>query len=68
MRRRRGGGGIFGVITTLILLGVGMAILRQFDWDIGAAVTWLGDQALHFINGVSDWVSSQPFFQSLFKS
>lgn len=67
MRRQKGiFGSIMGLISALIIIGISMAVLKQFNWDIGAAITWLFKKAVDFVNAVSNYLTNLPAFRNLF--
>ena len=68
--RRRGGivSQIMGIIFILILLGLALAVLRQFDWDFGAVITWTGEKIVEFVDKIANYFTSLPTFRKLFGS
>lgn len=69
MRRRRGGLGgiIFSLFMFVVLGGLFLAVLKQFDGDVVAAVSWIGDYIWNLIKQVADKFSNMDGFQQLFK-
>lgn len=67
MRRRKG---IMGYIVTLILFiafaGLTLAVLRQFDGDLMAAISWFIDFIVKAAARVADWFSEQATFRKVF--
>lgn len=51
------------LLSTVLLLGVGLAVMNAFDWDIGAVLEWATTLFIDFVNMVAGWFSSMPVFQ-----
>lgn len=67
MRKR---GGIFNNIIytfgTLMLIGIFLAVLSQFNGDLGALFKWILDRAWEIVISVRDTVSSWDTFRRIF--
>lgn len=67
MRKR---GGIFNNIIytfgTLMLIGIFLAVLSQFNGDLGALFKWVLDRAWEIVISVRDTVSSWDTFRRIF--
>lgn len=68
MRRKRGGlmGSFMGLISSLVLLGFGLAVLSQFGWDLGALLQWILNTMWSFVITIKDTIAGWPTFQRLF--
>lgn len=65
-RRRGPFGMIMGAITILFFLGVFLAVLSQFNGDLGEMFSWLLDLAWSFVSAVRDTLANWDTFQRLF--
>lgn len=70
MRRRGKGlfGQIFSFIGFLIFIGVMIAVLKEFHWDIFSALNWFWDKCVDFVNGIANSLSKSALFNNLFSS
>lgn len=63
-------GGIFNNIVymfgTLMLVGIFLAVLSQFNGDLGALFKWVLDRAWEIVMSVRDTVSSWDTFRRIF--
>lgn len=67
MRRRKGlSGAIFSLIGGLIMLGLIVAVLRQFDYDVVAAGEWLFTSLADIANKIADKFTEMPGFRNVF--
>jgi hypothetical protein len=66
MRRKGIFGQMMGFISFLLFLGIALAVLKQFNWDIGATITWIGIKIFDFVNSVTNFFAEQPTFRSIF--
>ena len=48
-----------------VLLGILVAVLRVFDWDIFALVDWIWERITGFINAIADWLTGNKNFQQV---
>lgn len=66
--RKRGGamGTIVGILTTLVVVGIILAVLTQFDGDLGEMVKWVLSAAWNIVTSVRDTVLGWDTFQGLF--
>lgn len=67
-RRRRGamGGGLMGIISSLVIIGIFLAVLSQFGGDLGALFQWVLNTAWRFVITVRDTIAGWGTFQRLF--
>lgn len=67
MRRRGGlGGTLISILTTLVVIGLILAVLTQFDGNLGEMVRWVLNAAWSVITNVRDTVLGWDTFQGLF--
>ena len=67
MKRKKGPiGSIIAIIFALALVGVFLAVLAQFDGDLGAMIEWSLTSAWRFVSTVRDTVANWDTFQGLF--
>lgn len=59
-------GMIISAISILFFIGIFLAVLSQFDGDLGAMLKWLLETAWNFVVSVRDTVGSWETFQGLF--
>ncbi len=59
---------ILSGVGTIILIGLGIALLNAFGWDFGAVVEWAVGLFLGLVNTVADWFTENTFFQRLVHS
>lgn len=62
MRRKGPIGTIMGFITTCIIIGIIVAMLRHFNGDIGALISWLFATIYNFIMSIADAVTNLRIF------
>lgn len=62
--------GIIGTIVdfavAIFVLGIIVAILMHFNWDVGSAISWVFTSIENMVLGVAHWFSHLPFFNKLF--
>lgn len=56
---------IINGIVMLVVVGLFIAIMRQFDWDFIAAFDWLFGLFFSIVNWIADFFSSNPTFQEV---
>lgn len=67
MRKKKGPmGAIMGGIFALTIIGIFLAVLAQFDGDLGAMIEWTLTSAWRFVSTVRDTVANWDTFQGLF--
>lgn len=54
---------IFSAIGGILLLGLCIAILRNFDWNVGEALSWVFGLVAAAINAVADFIQQNPLFE-----
>lgn len=54
---------ILTFIIGLLVMGLAVAILRQFDWNFIAAIEWLLGLGMRAVNTVADFFQGNPTFQ-----
>lgn len=59
-------GSIISAITILAMIGLFLAVLAQFDGDLGAMFKWVLDLAWTIVSSVRDSVSEWDTFKGLF--
>ena len=66
--RKRGGfmGSLMSIITTLIIIGLILAVFTQFDGDFGAMIRWILNAAWSIVVSVRDTVLGWDTFQRIF--
>lgn len=68
MRRRKGvSGQIFSIIIFIIIAGVFIAFIREFDYDVFAAIKWIFDWILDLIYRVADMFTGMDGFRRTFR-
>lgn len=67
MKNRKGPiGTVIWILSILFFFGIFLAVLSQFDGDLGALFKWLLELAWGFVVDVRDTVASWDTFQGLF--
>lgn len=56
---------IMSIILTLVLIGLAVAVLRWFNWDIGAVFSWIWNLLVTIVNNIADFFVHNSFFQNL---
>lgn len=66
--RKRGGfiGSLMGILSTLIIIGLVLAIFTQFNGNFGDMIRWILDAAWSIITSVRDTVMNWDTFQRIF--
>ena len=59
---------ILSIILGIVAIGLGVALLNAFDWDIGALFTWAWNLVAGLIEGIADWFYENPFFRRVTES
>lgn len=59
-------GTIIDYAVLIVVLGIIVAILSHFNWDVGAAISWAFTGIENMIFGVAHWFSKLPFFNKMF--
>lgn len=54
---------VISFIVGIAVIGLCVAILRQFDWNVVAAFEWLFGLSMGAINAVADFFQGNPTFQ-----
>lgn len=54
---------IISFVMGLVIIGVCVAVLRVFDWNVVAAIEWLFGMVMGAVNAVADFVQGNPTFQ-----
>lgn len=67
MPRRKKGffGSLFSLIIFIIICGLIFAFLQKFDYDVFAALQWLGQKFLDAVYRVADIFSGMDEFQKI---
>lgn len=60
--------GLLMIASSIVLVGVGIAVLQAFDWDIGAVITWAYEGVMGLVNGVANFLGDNPTFQKIVSS
>ena len=55
-------GQVMGIFALIIWLGLALAILKRFDWDIGEAIAWVFIRA---VSSVANWISGLASFNKV---
>lgn len=67
---QKGGGGFGSKILRglgfLVIIGLGLAILKIFNYDPFGFVDWLLSTAWNIIQKISNWFASNETFQKIF--
>lgn len=58
-------GQVMGIFALIIWLGLALAILKRFDWDIGEAIAWIGDLFIRAVSAVANWISGLASFNKV---
>lgn len=66
-RRRSASGSIFSIIIFIIVAGVFIAFIREFDYDVFAAFKWIFDWILDMIYRVADMFTDMDGFRNTFR-
>lgn len=66
LKKKGLGGWIYSLIVFCIVAAIILAILPQFDWDIGALFIWIWEQIWGFITNLGDKIANMPSFKSIF--
>lgn len=54
---------IISFIVGLLIVGLVVAVLRVFDWNVVAAFEWLIGLSMSIVNTVADFFMGNPTFQ-----
>lgn len=54
---------VMNVVATLVVLGLTLALLITFDWDIGAVGAWAWGRTIWLIGMIADWFMTLAWFQ-----
>lgn len=74
MAHKRGGRGmsigrmIMNVFWGILLIGLAMALLRAFDWDIFGIIEWIWSGASKLVTAVADFFTGNATFQKVTKA
>lgn len=60
--------GLLMIASTIVFIGLGLALLQAFNWDIGAIITWAYEGVMKLINAVADFFINLPIFQQVVSS
>ena len=52
----------------ILVIGLGLALLIAFDWNVTAVTTWVWTSIIGAIQWVADWFLSAEWFQNLVAS
>lgn len=66
MKRKGPIGTIMSIISILFFIGIFLAVLAQFDGDLGALIKWTLNLGWNFVISVRDTIASWETFQGLF--
>lgn len=71
--RRRGGGMsvgriIMNIFWGILLIGLSIALLRAFNWDVFGIVNWIWNIASKIVYAVADFFSGNETFQNVTKA
>lgn len=58
-------GQVIAIFSLIIWLGLALAILKRFDWDIGEAIAWVGDLFIRAVSAVANWISGLASFNKV---
>lgn len=59
---------VMKIFLTLVGVGLAVALLRAFNFDVFAVFTWAWDWAVNIINHIADWFSDNQAFQKATKA
>lgn len=54
---------VMNLIATLVVLGLFLALVITFNWDLGAIAEWAWGISVWVIGVIADWFMSLPIFQ-----
>ena len=52
----------------LLVIGLAVAVLRTFNWDIFAFMAWVAQFAVSVVTYISDYFTQSEIFQNIFKT
>lgn len=52
----------------LVVFGLVLALLRAFDWDVFAVLTWAYDIVFFVVDSIADFFSNNQTFNEVVKS
>ncbi len=56
---------ILMVVAAFVLIGLAVALLEVFNWDIGALFEWAWGAAMGIVNAIADLFAGNSFFQRM---
>lgn len=54
---------LLNLAATVLVVGLAVALLITFHWDIGAIIEWAWGRTVWLIGKVADWFMAMPWFQ-----
>jgi len=54
---------ILSIVVGVILLGLVIALMRVFDWDLGALLNWIWSWITGLIDGIASFFQNNSWFQ-----
>lgn len=54
---------VLSFVVGLVVIGLCVAVLRVFDWNVVAAFEWLVGLGMGLVNTVADFFQGNPTFQ-----
>lgn len=59
---------VLSIVLGVVLIGLGIALMRVFNWDLGALLNWAWNWVTGLIGAIADFFGSNPWFQSAVSS
>lgn len=54
---------LLNLAATVVVVGLAVALLITFDWDIARSIEWAWGRTVWLIGKVADWFMAMPWFQ-----
>lgn len=66
VNKRKITGAIWSLIVFCVVMAIILAILPQFDWDVGAFFIWCWENIWGFITNLGDKIANMKSFKAIF--
>lgn len=59
---------IISALVSVVVVGLALALLRSFDWDIGELMNWAWSFVMTLVESVADFFTGNKTFQKVVSS